>query len=157
MKTKEITIGIMFSSLYVVIGYFIPFIAFGQFQCRIQDCLYALIPLFGLPSVIGLTIGSMIYNSYGFITGFALGPLDLLSPFIFVIPKLLIWKNGLKALPVHIVFIALWVGSLLYLEYGLPLQMGIISVGIGETIAESLGVPLYYVFDKITNQDLGSP
>jgi uncharacterized membrane protein len=154
LDTKTLSIASLLGASYVVIGYFIPFIAFGQYQCRIQDALYALIPLFGFAGVAGTFLGHFIYNLYGFSIGVALGPLDLLSPFIFLIPKVLLWKHGLKTLPIHILFVAVWVGLLLQLQFALPLSISVVSVGVGELIAEGLGVPLYYALRnkvEITN------
>lgn len=149
LNSRKIALASLLAAIYVVIGYFIPFIAFGQYQCRIQDCLYALIPLFGMTGVFGTFLGHLIYNIYGFGVGIALGPLDLLSPFIFLIPKLLLSKYGIKTLPVHITFVAVWVAFLLNLQFGVPIVVGIVSVGIGETIAEGVfGVPLYKSIQK---------
>lgn len=152
MKTKEIAISSILASLYVIIGYILPLgIMFGQINFRLQDCLYALIPLFGESGLIGTFLGHLLFNLYGFSMGYALGLLDLLSPFIFLLPKYLLWKKGLKALPIHVLFVALWIGFLLERVVGVPLLIGIISVGIGESICEGLGIILYYgIRNKIT-------
>lgn len=144
MKSKEITQAAVLAALYVAIGLVIPFISFGAIQCRISDALYPLIAILGTPALIGLTLGHIIYNAYGFVTGFALGPLDvLLSPLIFFGAKLAIWKWGLKAVPIHVVAVALWVPYLLNNLFGIPYWPLVITVGIGEAIAELvLGIPL---------------
>lgn len=150
MDSRKIALASLLAAIYVVIGYFIPFIAFGQYQCRIQDCLYALLPLFGYAGVFGLTLGGLIYNFYGFFIGVALGPLDLLSPFVFLIPKILIMKHGAKMLPIHVLAVAVWVGFLLQLMFGTPWVIAAFTVGIGEFIAEIvLGIPLLKTLEKI--------
>ena len=153
MEIKRKVISGLLALTYFVIGYFIPFIAFGQYQCRIQDSLYALIPLFGFSGVVGTFLGHLIYNIYGFSIGIALGWPDLLSPFLFLIPKILLWKFGLKALPIHFLFVALWVGVLLQIQFGVSLLIGSINVGIGEAIALGIGVPLNYTFRRIINKE----
>ena len=82
-------------------------------------------------------------NLYGFGVGLALGFGDLLSPFILLLPKLLIWKFGLKAVPVHVIAVALWVSYLLNAMFGVPFWLSVLTVGAGEAAAEiGLGVPL---------------
>lgn len=144
MKSKDVTLIAISASLYVVIGLVIPFISFGAIQCRVSDALYPLIAILGTPALIGLTIGHAIYNLWGYSTGVALGILDvLLSPLIFLIAKILIWKYGLRAVPIHVIFVALWVPYLLNSLFGAPYWPLVISVGIGEAIAEiAIGIPV---------------
>lgn len=141
--SDNIAVIAVLGALYVAIGLALPFISFGLVQCRVSDSLYPLICLFGLPSVIGLTLGQFIYNLYGFTLGQALGVLDLLSPLVFLPAKLAIMKWGGKAVPLHVVSVALWVSYLLNLLFGLPFSVSVCLVGIGEAIAEiGLGIPL---------------
>ena len=153
MKSKNTALITILGALYVVIGLAIPSIGFGAIQCRISDALHALIVVFGMPAVIGLTLGELIYNLYGFSTGFALGTLDLLSPIIFIIPKLLIYKIGYKGLLVHVAFIAVWVAYLLSL-FNVPFFSSIITVGVGSFIAEVvLGIPLAKIVENRFDQE----
>lgn len=144
MKSKDIALIAISASLYIAIGLVIPFIGFGAIQCRISDALYPLIAILGTPALIGLTIGHAIYNLWGYSTGIALGILDVtLSPIIFLIAKILIWKYGIRAVPIHVIFVALWVPYLLNSLFGLPYWPLVITVGIGETIAEIvIGIPI---------------
>tara|TARA_Y100000310_G_scaffold343567_1_gene451843 strand:- start:669 stop:1127 length:459 start_codon:yes stop_codon:yes gene_type:complete len=150
MRSKNIMLVTVFAALYVVIGMAIPAISFGAIQCRVQDALYPLITLFGIPSVIGLTIGHFIYNFYGFTLGVALGPLDvIISPLLFILPKIAIHKLGLRGVIIHIIFIALWVAYLLHSLFGLPYLATVITVGIGEFVAEVvLGIPLTRLIER---------
>lgn len=144
MKSKDITQIAVLATLYIAIGLVIPFISFGAIQCRVSDALYPLIAVLGTPALIGLTLGHFIYNLYGYTTGFALGLLDVvISPLLFLIAKLFIWKYGFKAVPIHVAFVALWVPYLLTTLFGLPYWPMVITVGVGEAIAELvLGIPL---------------
>jgi len=153
LESKDITLMAILGGLYVAIGLVIPFISFGAVQCRVSDALYPLIAVLGTPALIGLTLGHIIYNLYGFVTGFALGPLDvLLSPLIFFGAKLAIWKWGIKAVPIHVIAVALWVPYLLNNLFGMPYWPLVISVGIGEAIAELvLGVPLAKLVEQRTS------
>ena len=149
MKNKTISMVVVFAGLYVALGMVLQSIAFGPIQIRVADALYPLIAVFGIPCLLGTFLGHLIFNAYGFGIGIALGPLDILSPFIFLVPKYAIYKAGLKAVPLHVVFIAVWIGYLLNALFGVPLLLGILLVGIGETIAEiGIGVPLAIAIRK---------
>ena len=99
MKNKMISIVVVFAGLYVAIGMVLQSIAFGPIQVRVADALYPLIAVFGIPCLLGTFLGHLIFNAYGFGVGIALGPLDMLSPFIFLVPKYAIYKTGLKPRP----------------------------------------------------------
>ena len=154
MKSKDLTLISVLASLYIAIGLAFPMISFGPAQCRISDALYPLIAVLGTPALIGLTLGHFIYNLYGYATGFALGILDVVvSPLLFFIAKIFIWKYGLKAVPIHVAFVGLWVPFLIclvspdtpWIAY-IPI---VISVGLGEAIAELiLGIPLAKLIER---------
>lgn len=142
MKTKNVSLIVIFSSLYVVINLLILPYSFGLIQCRLGDCLYPLISIFGMPCLIGCFIGQFVFNYIGYITGFALGELDLiLSPLLFLIPKYIIYK--LKDKPeigvvLHIIFVSIWIPLLLNFLYGFNFILCIITVSSGEIIAEGI-------------------
>jgi len=102
--------------------------------------------LFGLPSLIGLVTGHFLLN-----VSSPLGPIDLLSVLLFVPAKVAIWKYGLKAVPLHVLSVALWIpimiclGDTPWFVYGTLF----VTVGIGEIIAEILlGIPLVMAIKK---------
>jgi len=143
MKSKSLAITIVFAALYNCLGFIFQSVAFGPIQTRIADALYPLIAVYGLPCLLGTFLGHFIFNFYGYTVGLALGIGDLLSPFLFLIPKFAIYKWKLKAVPLHVAFVALWVAWLLYIMFGIPYWMSAATVGAGETIAEIvLGIPL---------------
>lgn len=149
MKTKYIGIMALFGAIYFSLGFLFQNVSFGPVNVRVADALYPLIALLGLPGLLGCFVGQLAFNSYGVSVGIALGPGDLLSPFIFLIPKFLIWKFGLKAVPVHVLAVALWIGTLLYFQFGIPLWLSFLTVGLGECVAEiGLGVPLALSFKR---------
>lgn len=149
MKIKDLALTIIMTSCYLALGFVLQNVAFGNIQVRVADALYPLIAVLGIPCLVGTFLGHMIFNIYGFGVGLALGVLDLLSPIIFLIPKYLIYRYKLKAVPVHVAFVALWVAYLLYSLFGVPYWMSVVTVGIGETIAEILiGVPLAVAIKK---------
>lgn len=143
MKSKEIGYAVVFGSLYVVLGIVLQPLSFGFIQSRVACALIPLIALFGMPGVLGITVGHIIFNTF-----FAsLGPFDLLSPFVFLIPRILIAKYGVKAMPIHTVTVAIYVAWLLnmYLPFHPAIGLSILTVGIGELFAEwYLGYVLLY-------------
>lgn len=148
ITTKQVALTAIFASTYYVITAVIAPIAFLEIQCRVSDAMYALLPMFGLPMVIGTTIA----NFFGNLSS-PIGLLDWISPFIFVLPQIVVWKKGIKALPILITAISLWVGFALWFTFGVPL-ISIIWIWIGEAIAElGIGIPLYYALKRRLKTD----
>lgn len=149
MKTRSLALVAIFASIYLALGFVFQNVAFGVIQVRFADALYPLIGVFGLPMLFATFLGHFIFNLYGYGVGIALGIGDLASPFIFLIPKYLIyrfknptWKLTVATLT-HVLFVAFWVAWLLYTLFGIPYWMSVVTVGVGEFIAEIiLGVPL---------------
>jgi uncharacterized membrane protein len=149
MKTKYLGTLAVFAALYVALGLTLQSIAFGVIQVRVADALYPLIAVFGLPCLWGTFLGHFIFNLYGYTAGLALGIGDFLSPLLFLIPKFAIYKWKLKAVPLHVLFVAFWVAYLLYTMFNVPFWLSVVTVGAGETIAEiMLGVPLALAIKK---------
>ena len=72
MKTSEISLAIVFSSLYAVLLVTLAPISYGPIQLRVADCLIPLAALFGWPVISGVTIGCFLGNAY-----YWLGPQDV--------------------------------------------------------------------------------
>jgi len=154
MRSRFIAEITIFASLYLTLGFVLQSVAFGVIQVRVADALYPLIAVFGLPCLFGTFLGHLIFNFYGFSVGLALGLGDLASPFLFLIPKYAIYKWKLKAVPLHVLFVTFWVSWLLHTLYGLPFWLCVLTVGIGETIAEiGLGVPLAVAVKRRVEND----
>jgi uncharacterized membrane protein len=73
MKTTEISLTIVFTSLYAVLIILLAPISFGPVQLRVADCLIPLAALFGWPAIVGVTAGCFVGNTY-----FWLGPQDVI-------------------------------------------------------------------------------
>lgn len=149
MNSKEISIAAILAALYVVIGLQLPFLSFGPIQCRVSDALYPLIHLTGTSGLVGLTLGHLIYNTYGYTADLALGWMDLFSPMVLLPGKYLIKEYGWKGVIVHTLMVGLWVAYLLNQTYALPLNAGFVSVTAGEAVAElGLGYVVYKAVEK---------
>jgi len=154
MNVKKICLTSMVAAAYMALGFIFQSIAFGAIQIRIADALYPLISL-GSSFLLGTFLGHLIFNTYGFTTGIALGIGDLASPFIFLIPKLLIWKfgkskKGLMATTLlHVTAVTLWVSYLLQSMFGVPQVITAPTIFAGEAIAEgAIGIPLTLAIKK---------
>ena len=139
MKTRGVAFAAIFASLYFVLGIVWP-LSFMDIQCRIACGLIPLIAIFGWPATVGISIGHFLFNLSS-----PIGFLDFLSPFVFLIPRILIQKYGVKAMPLHTISVALWVPYILNQTFGIPILPTIITVGVGELLAEwYLGYILLY-------------
>jgi len=145
MNKKDLALASILAALYAALGLGLAPISYLMIQCRIADALYPLIALFGWPALIGLTIGQFITNLAS-----PLGFIDLLSPILFLPAKYFIKRFGFKAVPIHVLSVALWVALMLNLVFGLPYWITVIYVGIGEAIAELVLGGLVYRTTRAT-------
>jgi uncharacterized membrane protein len=117
MKTNEISLAIVFSSLYAVLVIVLAPISFGPIQLRIADCLIPLAALFGWPVIAGVSVGCFIGNAYLW-----MGPQDVIlgtianliaSTIIVMLRKRQFMACVFGSLPIGII-----VGSYLWLFFG---------------------------------------
>ena len=73
MKTNEISLAIIITSLYAVLVIVLAPISNGPLQLRVADSLIPLSALFGWPAIIGITAGCFFSNAYLW-----LGPQDVI-------------------------------------------------------------------------------
>ncbi|MCW4022100.1 MAG: QueT transporter family protein [Candidatus Bathyarchaeota archaeon] len=147
MKTTEITLTIVFTSLYAVLLIVLAPISFGPIQLRVADCLIPLAALFGWPAITGVTMGCLIGNAY-----FWLGPQDVIfgtlanliaAIIVFMLRKRQLLASTAGALPIGVI-----VGGYLSLFFGFeadifglqlsPLVGMIVSVTLSTIIAMSV-------------------
>ena len=117
MKTTEITLTIVFTSLYAVLLILLAPISFGPIQLRVADCLIPLAALFGWPAIAGVTVGCFVGNAY-----FWLGPQDVLfgtlanliaATIVYLLRKRQLMACTAGALPIGVI-----VGGYLWLFFG---------------------------------------
>ena len=156
MKINEISLTVVFSSLYAVLLVVLAPISFGPVQLRVADCLIPLAALFGWPAIAGVTVGCFIGNAY-----YWLGPQDVIlgtianlfaATIIFMLRKRPFLGCVLGSFPIGII-----VGSYLWIFFPppdifglqLPVWGGMIAsitistliavAGIGYSILRTLG------------------
>jgi uncharacterized membrane protein len=122
MKTSEISLAIVFTSLYAVLVIVLAPISFGPIQLRVADCLIPLSALFGLPAIIGVSAGCFIGNAYMW-----LGPQDvILGTIANLVGAVIIYmlrNRQLLACVVGSLPIGVIVGSYLWFFFGFEVDL----------------------------------
>ena len=122
MKTNEISLAIVFSSLYAVLVIVLAPISFGPIQLRVADCLIPLTALFGWSVIAGVSVGCFIGNAYLW-----MGPQDVIlgtianliaATIIFMLRKRQFIACVLGSLPIGVI-----VGSYLWLFFGFEAEI----------------------------------
>ena len=117
MKTNEISLAIVFTSLYAVLVVVLAPISFGPIQLRVADCLIPLAALFGWPAIAGVTVGCFLGNAYLW-----MGPQDVIlgtianlvaATIIFILRKRSFMACVAGSLPIGVI-----VGGYLWLFFG---------------------------------------
>ena len=157
MKTSELSLAVVFSSLYAVLLVALAPISYGPVQLRIADCLIPLAALFGWPVIAGVTVGCFLGNAY-----FWLGPQDVVfgaianlvaATIIFVLRNRQFLACVLGSLPIGVI-----VGSYLWIFFPPPSIFGlqlpvwgamIVSITISTLIAMAgIGYALLKAFSS---------
>lgn len=138
-RSKDISLAAVFAVLYAVAVVVLAPISFSIFQVRVADALLPLAIIFGWPTIIGVTLGTIVANFFG-----GLGIVDIIggSAANFV-ATLFAWKIGTRkskhiwilAVIIEILVITFIVGSYLSYLFHMPLQLGLSGVLIGSIIA----------------------
>jgi len=117
VKTSELSLAVVFSSLYAALVVALAPISYGPVQLRVADCLIPLAALFGWPVIAGVTVGCFLGNAY-----FWLGPQDVVfgtvanlvaATIIFLLRKRQFLACILGSLPIGVI-----VGGYLWLFFG---------------------------------------
>lgn len=117
MKTSELSLAVVFSSLYAVLLVALAPISYGPVQLRVADCLIPLAALFGWPVITGVTVGCFLGNAYIW-----LGPQDVVfgtianliaATVIFLLRKRQFLACVAASFPIGII-----VGSYLWIFFG---------------------------------------
>jgi len=119
MNTRALSLASVFAGLYASVVITLAPISFGPVQLRIADVLIPLAALFGLPAIVGVSLGCLIGNAY-----YWLGLLDVfLGPAANLMAATLIFvlrKRPLLGCTVGSLTIGLIVGGYLWLFFPPP-------------------------------------
>jgi uncharacterized membrane protein len=142
-KSREVALMAVFAATYAVGVTLLAPISFPVFQVRVADILLPLSVLFGLPAIIGLTLGNVVGNlssPFGIIDVVGGTAANFLATF-------LAWQIGrrqftgawLASAMVEVVTITAVVGTYLAFLIEVPLWLSWVGVLIGETISVGFG------------------
>jgi uncharacterized membrane protein len=139
LETRMIALGSVIAALYAVGVIVLAPISFSLFQVRVADALIPLSIIFGMPAVLGVTLGNIIANIYG-----GLGYIDIFGGSIAnFLAAYVGWKIGLRkfrgskfiATIVQNLVVSSIVGSYLAMLFDVPLEVGLLGVLLGSIIS----------------------
>ncbi|MCW4016967.1 MAG: QueT transporter family protein [Candidatus Bathyarchaeota archaeon] len=139
MKTSEISLTILLTSLYAVLVIVLAPISYGPIQLRVADCLIPLAALFGWPAIAGVTLGCFLGNAYCW-----LGPQDvILGPIANLVGAYIIFRLRKRpftasvagSLPIGII-----VGGYLWLFFGFEADMLGLQLPVWGTMIVSITI-----------------
>jgi uncharacterized membrane protein len=153
LETIKIALASITAALYAIGVILLASISFLLFQVRIADALIPLSIAFGMPVVLGVTLGNIVANVYG-----GLGYIDIvggsLANFIAAYAG---WKIGSRhfkgsqfiATVAQNLIVSSIVGSYLALLFDVSLEMGFLGVLLGSIISMNvLGYVLLLATEK---------
>lgn len=153
IRTKYLALIGMYAALYAALVLVLPGLSYGPIQVRIADSLVAVVPLLGLPGVLGHTLGVFIANLFS-----PAGPIDLLNTipsFAMAFVVYFVYKRTdndytvIGTCSVYSVILGATVGWMLSFLYGYPLLATIAYVALGNILASVvLGWPLFKLLKK---------
>jgi uncharacterized membrane protein len=159
LEVKRIALTSIFSALYAIGVITLAPVSFLIFQVRVADALIPFSIVFGMPAIMGVTIGNVIANLYG---GF--GYIDVIGGSLAnFIAAYVGWKIGSMdfrgsifiATIAQNLIISSIVGFYLSFLFSVPLEVGFLGILLGSMVSMNiLGYTLTflirkYVIDKL--------
>ena len=158
MDSKQIALISIFAALYAIGVVFLAPFSFLPIQIRIADALLPLSIVFGMPVVIGLSLGTVVANIFG-----GLGFIDIIGGTVAnFIATFVAWKMcGSNKVPFivgigcQIVIVSMIVGVYISYLFELPLIVGITDLFIGTFLAVGILGSLLVVIIKNRIEAIG--
>lgn len=142
------------AALYTVLGYIFQPISFLELQFRVAELIVGMSIIFPLEGLIGNVLGVFFVNLTS-----PLGAIDLISCIV-NIPALyciIIFRNRkfLKYLGgvLYSIIISIYVATILYVSFGLPVWLNLLYVFISEVILATFGIFLFDIIKSRFNLD----
>jgi len=153
IQSKDSALIAIYAALYAALVVVLGGFSYGPIQVRIADTMLAAVPLLGLPSVLGHTLGVFIANVFS-----PVGLIDLLNTLPSFAMSFVVYyvykrtKNDYTVIGTCIAYSAVLgvtVGWMLSYVYSLPLLLTIAYVAMGNVIASVLiGWPVFKLLKK---------
>jgi uncharacterized membrane protein len=153
IQSKDLALIAVYAALYAALVVALGGFSYGPVQVRIADTMVAVVPLLGLPGVLGHTLGVFIANMFS-----TVGLIDLLNTIPSFAMSFVVYyvykrtKNDYTVIgtcTAYSVVIGATVGWMLSYLYSLPLLITIAYVSIGNVVASVLiGWPVFKLLKK---------
>jgi uncharacterized membrane protein len=142
LETRKIALGSIIAALYAVGVILLAPISFLLFQVRVADALIPISIVFGMPAVLGVTLGNVVANIYG-----GLGYIDIIGGSIAnFLAAYVGWRIASKkfagsrfaATVAQNIIVSSIVGSYLAVLYSVPVEVGFLGVLLGSIISMNI-------------------
>ena len=153
IRSKDSALIAIYAALYAALVVVLGGFSYGPVQVRIADTMLAVVPLLGLPGVVGHTLGVFIANVFS-----PVGLVDLLNTIPSFAMSFVVYyvykrtKNDYTVIGTCIAYsvvLGVTVGWMLSYVYSLPLLLTMAYVAIGNVVASVLiGWPVFKVLKK---------
>ena len=153
IRSKDLALIAIYAALYVALVVALVPLSYGPVQVRIADAMLALVPLLGLPGVLGHTLGVFIANVFS-----PVGVIDLLNTIPSFAMSFVVYyvykrtKNDYTVIGTCIAYsvvLGVTVGWMLSYVLSFPLLLTMAYVAIGNVVASVLiGWPIFKVLKK---------
>mgnify|MGYP001364409595 FL=1 len=138
MDSKQIALISIFAALYAIGVVFLAPFSFLPIQVRVADALLPLAIIFGMPAIIGLSLGTVVANIFG-----GLGFIDIIGGTVAnFIAAYVAWKlcrrnkvPFIVGIACQVVIVSMIVGVYISYLFELPLIVGITDIFIGTFLA----------------------
>jgi uncharacterized membrane protein len=153
IQSKDITVIGIYAALYAALVVVLGGFSYGPVQVRVADSLVAVVPLLGLPGVLGHTLGVFIANMFS--TAGLIDLLNTIPSFAMAFVVYFVYKRTQNDYTVigtclaYSVVLGVTVGWMLSYVFALPLLPTMAYVAFGNTVASVLvGWPLFKVLKR---------
>ena len=145
MKLGDFGTFVIFAAIYAAGSLGLPTISLLAYQVKIGEMASPFVALFGMPAVLGLTLGQFIAN-----VGFEAKPISMLSPIFSFIGLLAIYymrkRSTLAGSLAYIIITGLWLSLTLPIANpGLSSSLATLSAFAGQFIAVMIGYAAYFL------------
>src|SRR4030066_396918 len=153
IRTKDLALIAVYAALYAALVVALGGFSYGPVQVRIADTMVAVVPLLGLPGVLGHTLGVFIANVFS-----TVGLIDLLNTIPSFAMSFVVYyvykrtKNDYTVIGTCVAYsvvLGVTVGLMLSYVLSFPLFLTMAYVAIGNVIASVLiGSPVFTILEK---------
>ncbi len=147
MKLSDFGTFVIFTAIYAAGTLGLPRIPLLAYQIKIGELPSAFVAMFGLPGVLGLTLGQFIAN-----LGVEASPMASVSPLFSLIGLSIIYYlrkvSTLAGCIIYVTITSLWLTFLLPITQGISSTDAAYSAFLGQAIAVMIGYIVYALAKK---------